>query len=207
LLLDETVEEVEGGAKMAVSTVEVAPKASCLWHQIYSETGVDVNACFQCGKCSAGCPVSYAMDYVPAQLMHAISLGLDELVFNSKTMWLCASCQACTTRCPQDVDIALVMDTVKSISIRQKRKSPMQGIANFYKYALQSIRMFGRLYEIGLLANLGLRSKEMMQDIDLGKEMFKKGKLKLIPDISLSRSWAANRIFSRAKKREKRLGK
>jgi heterodisulfide reductase subunit C len=198
---------VEGGVTMATPAVELGTGSSNLWHQIQQETGEDVNACFQCGKCSAGCPVSYAMDYVPAQLMHAIRLGLDDLVIDSKTMWLCASCQACTTRCPQDLDIALVLDTVKIISMRRKRKSPVKGIADFYKYALQSIRMFGRMYEVGLLANLGLRNREMMADMELGKEMFKKRKLKLFPDISLSRSLTANQIFSRAMKREKRLGK
>ena len=198
---------MEGGVKMAAPAVELRTSGSDLWHLIQQETGEDVNACFQCGKCSAGCPVSYAMDYVPAQLMHAIRLGLDDLVLNSKTMWLCASCQACSTRCPQDLDIALVMDTVKSISLRRKRKSPIKGVSDFYKYALQSIRTSGRMYEIGLLANLGLRNRELMSDIQLGKEMFMKGKLKLFPDISLSRSLTTHRIFSRALKREKRLGK
>ena len=75
--------------------------------------GIDVSYCYQCGKCASGCPVSYAMDLTPSQLIHAIQLGLTDLVFSSKTMWLCASCQTCSTRCPQDVDVAEVLDTVK----------------------------------------------------------------------------------------------
>jgi len=59
------------------------------------------------------------MDYKPAQIIHAIRLGLDDLVFNSKTMWLCASCETCTTRCPQEVDVAKVMDAVKIIAARR----------------------------------------------------------------------------------------
>ena len=51
--------------------------------------GVDVSYCYQCGKCATGCPVAYEMDLVPAQLMHAVQLGLEDVVYNSKTMWLC----------------------------------------------------------------------------------------------------------------------
>lgn len=55
---------------------------------VKSVSGVDVNLCFQCAKCASGCPVSYAMDYTPTQLVHAIQLGLTALVLNSKTIWL-----------------------------------------------------------------------------------------------------------------------
>ncbi|MHC4680967.1 MAG: 4Fe-4S dicluster domain-containing protein [Planctomycetota bacterium] len=70
-----------------------------------------MNLCYQYRKCAAGCPVSRAMDHAPAQL--SMRLGMDDFVLNSKTMWLCASCETCATRCPQDVDIAEVMDALK----------------------------------------------------------------------------------------------
>ena len=57
---------------------------------VLGESGTDVNLCFQCGKCAAGCPVAYAMDFTPTQLIHAIQLGIDDVVLHSKSMWLCA---------------------------------------------------------------------------------------------------------------------
>ncbi len=93
---------------------------------VFNESGQNVNLCYQCRKCAAGCPVSSAMDHTPAQLIHGMRLGMDDLVLNSKTMWLCASCETCTTMCPQDVDVAKVMDAVKSIALHQGIKPAVQ---------------------------------------------------------------------------------
>jgi CO dehydrogenase/acetyl-CoA synthase alpha subunit len=55
------------------------------------------------------CPVAFAMDYKPNQICRW-SLGMKERVLSSKTIWVCASCYTCSTRCPNDIDIAKVMD-------------------------------------------------------------------------------------------------
>ncbi len=86
---------------------------------VFNENGQNVNLCYQCRKCAAGCPVSYAMDHTPAQLIHYTRLGMDDIVLNSKTMWLCASCERCTIRRPQDVDVAKVMDAAKITALHQ----------------------------------------------------------------------------------------
>jgi len=93
---------------------------------VFNESGQNVNLCYQCRKCAAGCPVSYAMDHTPAQLIHGMGLGMDDLVLNSKTMWLCASCETCTTRCQQDVDVAKVTDSVKITALHQGIKPAIQ---------------------------------------------------------------------------------
>ena len=77
-------------------------------------------------KTAAGYQVSYAMDHTPAQLIHGMRLGVDDLILNSKAMWLCASCETCTNRCPQDVDVAKVADAVKITALRQGIKSAAQ---------------------------------------------------------------------------------
>ncbi len=92
----------------------------------FNESGQNVNLYYQCRKCAVGCPVSYAMDHTPAQLIHGMRLGMDDLVLKSKTMWLCVSCETCTTRCPQDVDVAMVMDAVKIIALHQGVKPTVQ---------------------------------------------------------------------------------
>jgi len=164
---------------------------------VLSESGQNVNLCYQCRKCAAGCPISYAMDYKPAQLIHAIRLGLDELVLNSKTMWLCASCETCTTRCPQEVDVAKVMDAVKIVALRKGVKPAIPEVASFYKAALSNIKMCGRMYELGMIIGLKLRTFDFFKDMELGAKMFKKGKMKIIPSLSgARRTW---KIFSRVK--------
>ena len=164
---------------------------------VLTESGQNVNLCYQCRKCAAGCPISYAMDYKPAQLIHAIRLGMDDLVLNSKTMWLCASCETCTTRCPQEVDVAKVMDAVKIVAIRRGIKPAIPEVASFYKAALSNIKMCGRMYELGMIIGLKLRTFDFFKDMELGAKMFKKGKMKIIPSLSgARRTW---KIFSRVK--------
>jgi heterodisulfide reductase subunit C len=169
---------------------------------IKSLSGLDVNLCFQCAKCASGCPVSYAMDYTPTQLVHAIQLGLTDLVLNSKAIWLCASCQTCTTRCPQDIDLAGVMDAVRAIAQRKKIKAKIPEVPAFYRSSLRSIGLFGRMYELGLIVMLKLLTHSFTKDMGLGLRMLMRGKLNVFP--SLGGALAARRIFSQVKAVEKK---
>jgi heterodisulfide reductase subunit C2 len=166
--------------------------------------GVNVNQCYQCKKCTAGCPMNYAMDYMPHQIIHATRLGLEDTVLNSKTMWMCAACQTCNTRCPQDVDIALVMDTAKMIARRRGIK-PVKTVLAFNNSALHNIRLFGRLYELGIIMELKLRTFQFFKDMGLGMKMFLKGKIGLFPSMSFKRTFAARKIFANVKAKEQGL--
>lgn len=170
--------------------------------RVQSITGQNINLCYQCKKCASGCPLVFEMDYSPSQIIHAVRLGLMELVCKSNTIWLCASCETCTTRCPQDVDVAKVMDAARIIARKEKFKAAVKDIPAFNKSFLQIIKIFGRSYEAGFSILLKLRTKEFRKDLDLGMKMLKKGKLKLIPGISFTRIVETNRIFSRIKKME-----
>ncbi len=168
--------------------------------KVKEESGVEVNLCYQCSKCAAGCPVAYEMDLTPSQIIHAVRLGQKDLVLRSKTMWLCASCETCTTRCPQEVDIARIMDAVKIIAQREKVKAKVPEIRKFYDATLQNIRWFGRMYEIGLIMMLKLKTRAFFKDLILGQQMFMKGKLKLKPTRTNVKG--TKEIFSRVKRIE-----
>ena len=185
-----------------MESVQTVDAKSKLAEAVMAESGQNVNVCFQCGKCAAGCPISYAMDHKPSQLIHAIRLGMDDLVFKSTTMWLCAACETCTTRCPQDVDVAKVMDAVKITAMQQGVKPTIPQVASFYKAALSNIKMCGRMFEVGMIVALKLRTFDFFKDMGLGMNMFKKGKLKLLPSLTgARRTW---KIFRRVKTIEKR---
>ena len=188
---------------MMTSDLTVTPRPQ-LAQAVLRENGQNVNLCFQCGKCAAGCPVSYAMDYKPAQLMHAIRLGMEDLVLHSKTAWLCASCETCSTRCPQDVDVAQVMDAVKIIAQRRGVKPAVPEVASFYKAAMGNIKTFGRMYEVGMIVGMKLRTFKFTKDMVLGMKMFRKGKLKLLP--SFTGALTARRIFRRVRQVERTHG-
>lgn len=187
------------------ASVEIPVRPSSRFRQqIMEESGQDVNACYQCKKCSAGCPVAEIVGITPAQIIHAVRLGLKDLVLNSDMIWYCASCVTCTTRCPQDVDIARVMEESRVIARREGVPAALPDVKTFYGTSLFTLKVFGRLYELGLIMMLKLLTRKFTKDMELGIEMLKKGKLKLIPSFSGARR--ARRVINAAQKLERRAG-
>ncbi len=81
-------------------------------------SGENPYACYQCGKCSAGCPFADYMDALPNQVLRLVQLG-DASVLKLSAPWVCASCLACTVRCPKGVDIAKTMEALRLLSLRR----------------------------------------------------------------------------------------
>ncbi|MGD0795218.1 MAG: 4Fe-4S dicluster domain-containing protein [Dehalococcoidales bacterium] len=165
-------------------------------------SNVDINACYQCRKCTSGCPVAYAMDYTPAQILQAARLGLKDLVLGSATIWLCAACETCVARCPQDVNLVNAMDAMRAIALSEGYKPKEAEVADFYRYSLGNIELFGRMYEMGLMGRLKLATRKFRKDMSLGLGLFKRGKLSLIPDLGAL--GVTLRIRSRVRKSEKK---
>ena len=83
-------------------------------------SGQELLSCYQCGKCSAGCPMSSGMDLLPNQIIRLMQLGLEEDIAKANTIWLCASCVTCSVRCPRGVDLARVMEALRTLALRKK---------------------------------------------------------------------------------------
>src|SRR4030042_6520449 len=82
-------------------------------------SGQDLLACNQCGKCSAGCPMCFAMDLLPNQIIRLVQLGIGEDIARAKTIWICASCFTCSVRCPRGVDLGKVMEALRLLTLRK----------------------------------------------------------------------------------------
>ena len=82
-------------------------------------SGENLSQCYQCGRCSGGCPSAPFMDLLPNQVIRFVQIGRQKEVLGSKTVWLCASCFTCMIRCPKGVDLARIMEAIRQISLRQ----------------------------------------------------------------------------------------
>jgi heterodisulfide reductase subunit C len=107
-------------------------------------SGQNLNLCYQCGKCSAGCPMSFAMDILPNQIIRLIQLGLEEDATSSQASWICVSCLTCTARCPKGVDISRIMEALRLLKLRKNIDSmepsrmPRETISELPQIALVS---------------------------------------------------------------------
>ncbi|MCL5073011.1 MAG: 4Fe-4S dicluster domain-containing protein [Actinobacteria bacterium] len=167
---------------------------------IQPSVGMNTSLCYQCKKCSAGCPIVYEMDYTPTQIIQAIRLGMKDLVLKSKTIWLCTSCETCATRCPQDIEITDVMDAARKIAVKERATVGVRDISDFYRSFVQMMKIFGRMYELGVILSYKLKKKDFKKDIPLGLKLIKFGKLKLFPDLTMA--FKLNKMFSKVKKLE-----
>ena len=152
-------------------------------------SGANLLRCYQCLTCTLGCPVAFAMDYQPHQLVRMVQMGMKEQVLSSSTIWLCAGCESCATRCPNDVRIVRVMDALRQIAVREGVDPKEKSIATFHRTFLEEVQRWGRQYELGLMVRLILRlalrlqlgAGDLVSYAALGLKYLSRAKLSLLP--------------------------
>ncbi len=137
--------------------------------------------CYQCGKCSAGCPLREFMEVSPNRLVRYVQLGFYQKAFEAVTSWLCAGCLTCTSRCPNEFNLAKFMDAIRQVAMDNGVKPPDKKVMHFHKAFLKQIENHGRSYEMGLIRDYKMSSGALMQDVDLAPESLLKGKIGLTP--------------------------
>ena len=157
-----------------------------LARDLQSLTGENVMLCYQCKKCTLGCPSAYAMRMKPHELMRATQFGLSEEIYWSGTIWICLSCETCNTRCPQDINILRVIDGLREIALSKKVDyyNPHPAIPALHRIFMGLVERFGRIYELGLALLINLVMLTPFKDIDMAYPMLMKGKLKPLPHTS-----------------------
>jgi len=163
--------------------------------------------CYQCGKCTAGCPVTTRMDLAPNQLIRTVQLEQTDIALRSRSIWECVSCQTCSTRCPKEVDCAAVMEALREISLAEGFVAPSeQPVVAFQQAFLDNIRRNGRLAELELIAQFKTavffrtgRPAFLFKDAGLAPQMGKRKKLHFLPGKARDRK-VIERIFARCSK-------
>jgi len=109
--------------------------------------GERIKRCIQCGTCTGSCPVSYAMDLSPRQLVALFRAGEMETIMKSRTIWICASCYACTTRCPAGIKITDIMYALKRTAMENKRTGKAPQVQTLARLFVDNLMSYGRLHE------------------------------------------------------------
>ncbi|MEW6447403.1 MAG: 4Fe-4S dicluster domain-containing protein [Bacillota bacterium] len=152
--------------------------------------------CYQCGKCTAGCPVAFAMDYKPNQIVRLLQLGYKDKVLGSRAIWVCSGCFTCTTRCPCNIDIAQVMDNLRIVARQEGKTEQSRRAVLFNELFLQSVRRNGRVFETGVAAAFNLSLRKPLYDAELGRFLLKRGKLRLMP-VRIRKTQEIARLFAK----------
>ncbi|HYA91238.1 MAG TPA: 4Fe-4S dicluster domain-containing protein [Thermodesulfobacteriota bacterium] len=161
--------------------VRAIQKGNSFLSEVAQASGETIQACYQCQKCSAGCPVAYAMDILPNQVLRHIQYGHRERVLSSKTIWMCASCYCCSVRCPNNIDIARVMDSLRILAMHSEFKPGEKDVPIFHSAFLDTIKSKGRIHELSLILQFKSKTRDFFKDAALGLKMYRKGKIKLLP--------------------------
>lgn len=166
--------------------------------EVEARSHQNVKTCYQCGNCTAGCPYTFAYDYSVSQIMRLVQIGQKDAVLKSRALWLCGSCQSCTTRCPNKIDVAMVLDVCRHMS-REAGYATERAVKIFADSFLESVERHGRAYELGLMASYMTRSGRVFTDVDLAPQVLMRGKLPFKPHPIQGREQVA-RIFERFRK-------
>jgi len=179
---------------------ETETREKTLAERVLDRTGVDVRECYQCGKCTAGCPMAPFMDLTPSQVMRLVQIGDEQAVetlLTSTALWSCVGCLTCTQRCPKDLDPAAVMDALREIAYEEGRVPDEQRkVLRFHQAFLQTVRHAGRMSEMPLTALYKTLSRDFFSDVTLAPAMLLRGKLPLVPPVIAGRK-EVGRIFEK----------
>ena len=159
--------------------IEIESIGGGLAFEVKERSGASPMSCYQCAKCSSGCPVAAGGGFRPHQLVRMVQTEQRQAVLSSIFIWQCTSCQTCTTRCPQQVDIAGMIDALRAISRGEGSAAPGTAVPVFNDIFLDAVRERGRIFELGLMAKYKLRTKRLFEDAGKAPMMLRKGKLPL----------------------------
>src|SRR3989304_9103421 len=137
--------------------------ASSFLEAVKKKSGEDLSLCYQCLKCTAGCPTAPYMDIRPNNIIRMIQMGMKKEVLRSSAIWLCIYCQTCGTRCPNEIHIGILMDALREMAVEEGVPAKEKNIHLFHEAFIQSVRRGGRAQEGTMLMEYMLRRRDLMK--------------------------------------------
>jgi heterodisulfide reductase subunit C len=145
--------------------------------------GDRISQCIQCGTCTGSCPVSYAMDISPRMVIALFRAGAIERILASRTIWICASCYMCTTRCPQGIKVTDILYALKRTAMTSEVYPDRFPVYRLSKSFVALIRRYGRNHEMQLLLRYYLKRNPfaLLRMLPLALAMLKRGRIAILP--------------------------
>jgi heterodisulfide reductase subunit C2 len=176
-----------------VSVLQLEGGEDAWARSVAAEYGIRAASCYQCLRCTSSCPVSAHMDIKPHQVVRLAQLGQKEKLLASSAIWICLSCEMCSTYCPNEVDVAGLMNHLKNEVVMHDRKPAEYEIAAFHESFLDVVRMCGRMNDLHFMQIYKMKTllhgyipprKEMIKDLKLAVSLLKRKRLRVMPEWS-----------------------
>jgi heterodisulfide reductase subunit C len=184
-----------------VITIQKKKTGAGLKAAVEALCGADLSVCFQCKKCSSGCPVAKLARSRPSELVRQLHLGAGNELLASDLVWACVSCETCSARCPMGIDVAAVIDALRKLARERGAPKPAGNVPLFNRAFLRTVQMFGRSYELGLVATYKLGTGKWKNDTEKFPTLLRKGKISLLPPRGADRK-TVGRIFKQSKQNQ-----
>ncbi len=169
---------------------------------VVQESGQNLSACIQCGKCSGGCPITSAEVGGPRRLLAEILYGAKRQALEDPTWWYCVACGTCMTRCPVEINVYRVATALCELAEREGVAPSEPDIHLFEKLFVESVERHGRANELRVVAAFNLRTRHPFKDVGAGLTLMRKGAVS--PGEMLKRRRAGERVarvFSRVQRK------
>jgi heterodisulfide reductase subunit C len=146
-----------------------------------------------------GCPVAGQTDSPPSEIIRRLQLGAGDELLQTGLIWTCLSCDTCYARCPNEINFAAVIDALRSIALEKGVPKPEGNPPLFNRLFLNTVKQYGRAYDLQMIALYKLGTGDMMADTDKFPTMLKKGKMALLPPSGADKG-KVQRIFKQLPK-------
>ena len=168
--------------------------------EIQERSGQNLSRCYQCKKCSGGCPTARWFEWPNHAVVRMIQRGLRDELLGSRAIWMCVTCETCGTRCPNGIYLSPIMDALRAIAVEEGRPVPEPAVVAFHRAFVASAKRFGRVHEATMLADFMLKSRLFLQSGFLGEaagglKLLVRGKIPLRPS-SVKGKAQIDRIFA-----------
>jgi heterodisulfide reductase subunit C2 len=175
------------------------PAADSFIRIVEKKAEVSLDKCFQCKKCSVGCPVAGDVEAPPSEIIRRLQLGAGKELLETDLVWMCLSCDTCYARCPNEINFAGIIDALRSVALENGTPKPPGNPPLFNRMFLNTVKAFGRVYDLQMIALYKMRTLNLKQDVEKFPTMLRKGKMSLLPPTGADKKMT-RRIFNHVSK-------